>query len=622
MNRYASFKLSRLTASIILATTVTGLSTTANAVRFDAGEWDGTLNTTISFGTSWRMQEPDPGLYSAANAAEIGVEPGTGGKSDGGNLNYAKGDRFSTVGKFLTELSLQKDYMGALVRVKGWYDQALEDEGVRFGNQANGYEQGEPLSDRGYDNLLKYSGVQLMDAFVYNTWDINYMPLQVRLGRQVVNWGESLFIQGVNQGINPIDVPAFRRPGTELREVLLPSNMLYANFGFGGGASLEAYYQFEWQNSPVEGCGHYWAVTEAAISPDVPGCVMNPGVGPGSSADDLANGIYYPQGERNDTDDMGQFGVALRFPVDAIDAEVGLYGINWHAKFPVLLINTGSGFGSTTDITGGSFNGVPTKNFEAAGLTPGDVSWYYPEDIQTYGISVAANIASWSVGAELTHTVDLPVVLNGGDLVAGAAAGVGPMGQVFTNAGANANVKGYDLFDKTQFQINGLNLWSNVLGAQTALLIAEVGFQYGGDIPDSFTGRRYGRGFTFGLGQHADVAGGANTCLAPNASPEGCKNDGYVTDFSWGYRVRGSLDYQNPFGLGMLVQPSLFVGHDVKGNALDGQFREGRISVAAGTDFTYLKKHKFGFNYAYFADVDYNDLRDRDFASVNYSYTF
>ncbi|MDX1755229.1 MAG: DUF1302 domain-containing protein [Marinobacter sp.] len=618
MKKPKHFTVSKLSVSIALTTAVSGFSTAANAFSFDAGEWDGALNTTVSIGSSWRLQDPDPALYSAANAAVVGEEPGSGGKSDGGNLNYDKGDRFSTVAKFLTELSLEKDYMGALVRVKGWYDQALEHEGVRFGNQANGYQQGEPLSDRGYDNLLKYSGVQLMDAFVYNTWDINYRPLQVRLGRQVVNWGESLFIQGVNQGINPIDVPAFRRPGTELREVLLPSNMLYANLGLGGGVSVEAYYQFEWQNSPVEGCGHYWAVTESAISPNVGGCVSAVGFGPGSSADDLRDGTYYPQADRNDTDDQGQFGVALRFPVDAIQTEFGLYAINYHSKFPMLNINTGSGFGT------GAVTGLPAKLDEQFGTTPADVAWVYPEDIQLYGISAAANIASWSVGAELTHTNNLPVIINGADLAVGAITGQGPMGQALATAGANANVRGYDRFDKTQFQINGLNLWSNVLGAQTALLIAEVGFQYGGDIPDSSTGRRYGRGFTFGFGEHEDAFGGANPCdIGVNASPDGCKNDGYVTDFSWGYRIRGSLDYQNPFGLGMLVQPSLFVGHDVKGNALDGQFKEGRIATAFATDFTYLKRHKFGFSFVHFADsADYDDHRDRDYGSVNYSYTF
>ncbi len=53
------------------------------------------------------------------------------------------------------------------------------------------------------------------------SFDIGDMPLDVRVGRQVVNWGEATFIQGINV-LNPIDVSAFRRPGAEIKEGLLP----------------------------------------------------------------------------------------------------------------------------------------------------------------------------------------------------------------------------------------------------------------------------------------------------------------------------------------------------------------------------------------------------------------
>jgi hypothetical protein len=32
-----------------------------------------------------------------------------------------------------------------------------------------------------------------------------------------------------------------------------------------------------------------------------------------------------------------------------------------------------------------------------------------------------------------------------------------------------------------------------------------------------------------------------------NPHPNGCRNDGYITDVAWGYRVRVSLDYNNVF---------------------------------------------------------------------------
>ena len=77
------------------------------------------------------------------------MAPGTGvGRRDGlagnqaggiGNLNYEKGDRFSTPAKLITDVELKKGDFGALVRVKAWYDQALNQEEVLIGNQANNF---------------------------------------------------------------------------------------------------------------------------------------------------------------------------------------------------------------------------------------------------------------------------------------------------------------------------------------------------------------------------------------------------------------------------------------------------------------------------------------------------
>jgi len=143
--------------------------------------------------------------------------------------------------------------------------------------------------------------------------------------------GESVFIQGINQ-INPIDVTALRRPGTEVKEVLLPVAMAYANWGFSFG-SIEAFYSFQWDNSP-------W----------IPAALLGSGRGPdlggygGMPVDRIdrrrlepaaqARGFSFSALKGREASDSGQFGVALRFPVDAIDTEFGLYGMNVHSKVP------------------------------------------------------------------------------------------------------------------------------------------------------------------------------------------------------------------------------------------------------------------------------------------------
>ena len=106
-------------------------------------------NTTLSVGSSWRAEKPSRELYTRADGSLIGLYdsapylPGAlPGPKDGlagnqaagdGNLNYDKGDRFSTPLKLITDLEYKKGSFGALVRVKAWYDEALTNGRVRVG---------------------------------------------------------------------------------------------------------------------------------------------------------------------------------------------------------------------------------------------------------------------------------------------------------------------------------------------------------------------------------------------------------------------------------------------------------------------------------------------------------
>ena len=110
--------------------------------RFDDGSqviW----NTSISVGASWRAQNPSNELYSRVSGQLLGLKDGLGGSTtDSATLNYELGDRFSTPLKLVTDLEVRKGKFGALVRAKAWYDQALEDEAVRYGHQNNDFNGG------------------------------------------------------------------------------------------------------------------------------------------------------------------------------------------------------------------------------------------------------------------------------------------------------------------------------------------------------------------------------------------------------------------------------------------------------------------------------------------------
>jgi hypothetical protein len=701
-------------------------------------------NTSISVGSSWRAEEPSPELFTRADGSLIGIgstplplftppNPGdglAGNQADSGTLNYDKGDRFSTPIKLVTDVEVRKGDFGLLIRGKAWYDDALENGDVRLGNQPNNYNGVRPglgpqpgglftalpspwpkasLSDDGFEKEQRFSNAMLLDAYLYGSFGIGETDLQLRLGRQVVNWGESVFIQGVNQ-INPIDVPAARRPGAELKEVLLPVAMAYANWGFSFG-SMELFYQFEWDNTSIDSCGTYWAVTENNISSRPGKCnsatvitnvlgsqpfVPNPAPPPvflpsgvlvpqlGSNVFAQANGLFVPLVEGDEPSDSDQFGVAFRFPIR--DSEIGLYAMNIHSRLPYIsgrsgtlpttpLIAPAGVFGPTEYLiagidpsTGLPFWRIPGSNDPLdqnddvtlrnpaplhAGIgaqlgrqiNPGSAYWEYPDDIQVYGLSLATNMFGWSVSFEASRHIDVPVQVNGNDLLQSLLSFIGPNAEEGVAAalqGDGGYAKGYDRFNKTQFQINTVKNFSNVLGAENLLLVAEVGYQEN-NVPDYLDGEvRYGRAFMFGVGSNPDLGSptqlpisGGNTCSptlvnAPvpvqspvyNPQPNGCQNDGYVTDDAWGYRIRLSADYNNVFDSGITVTPSIFWADDVDGVSMDPTFIEGRQVLGLGLRFNLNKRYNLEMNYVDYADADFDPLFDRDYYSVSANVTF
>lgn len=754
------------TLAAVIGTVLASYAGSAAALEFEFDDgarlnW----NTTVSAGASIRAEDPSRLLYTKADGSLIGLTsgprpPGTGvGPKDGlagnqaassANLNYASGDMFSAPLKIVSDLEYKKGRFGALVRGKAWYDYALENTDVRIGNQVNNYNGGRPdldaprygipgsyppcvgalangnvpncmpiggpnvgrwpkaeLSDQGFETEQKFTNAMLLDAYVYGSFDFEGTDLQLRLGNQVVNWGESIFIQGVNQ-INPIDVPAARRPGTELKEILLPVWMAYANWGFDWG-SIEAFYQLEWQNTSIDACGTYWAVTENNISVNPGQCnsatVITSVIGGavsgtssplypqlGSNPYAQANGLYVPLVKGKEARDNGQAGIAIRFPIEKLDTEIGLYAENIHSRLPFISGLAGS---LPTELPGGAWilppgtlsplqtnpypvafmnAGLPVWRVPGSGpnpldpnddtvlrgpsaahaalaralgvpVTPGRSFWEYPEDMHIFGISAATNLLGWSVSAEASLQQNIPAQVNGNDLLNGLLSFVGPNAKEGLEAalkGKDGYAKGYDLFTKQQFQVNTVKTFSNIFGAENMLIVGEVGMQTN-NVPDYTKGKvRYGRGFMFGFGSNQQLAQNpataltqGNTCSptltgAPvpipnptyNPQPNGCKNDGYITDFAWGYRLRINADYNNVFDTGVTVTPSVFWAHDVDGVSIDPTFNDGRQTLGLGLKFSLNKRYTIETNYVNYNEAKYDPLGDRDFYSVSASVTF
>jgi len=562
--------------------------------------WKGSLDTTVSLGTSWRMQAQDPKLYAPGNGTPIGITGGLGAtNTDSGNLNWSKGDQFSTLLKVTSDLSLSKGDLGAFARVRAWYDYALEDQTVNRGHASNGWTANSKLSDSGYDRLQKFSGIALLDAYVFNTFDISGNPLQLRLGNQVLNWGESLFIQGVNQ-INPIDLSALRKPGAEVRDAFLPIAALSANLGLAGGTSLEAFYQFRWTPSNIDSCGAYFGVVETQLTHKAnQACsstltTLSRTLG---NAVSRANNAYVSFGEGQKGEDS-QFGLAFRFPLESVSTEFGVYAAQISSRVPFLVGQRGT---------------IP------GGLTPplSRGSWNYPNDIKILGASASTNISGWSVGAEVSTTRDQPAQINAADLLQGLLASAGPFAPRLSGTPVNTPIPGYDLVEKSQLQVNAIKLFPRLLGSAQGTVVGEVGYQRT-NVPDSFTGIRYGRAFIFGRASHSTLT---NTDAGLN--PDTYLNDGFVTDNSWGYRARLGLEYPNFLNTGATLFPTFSFSHDVSGYSVDNQFIEDRKVYGASFRFNIQRVHNIELSYIQYGDsAKYDPFRDRDFMSLVFSTTF
>ena len=199
-------------------------------------------------------------------------------------------------------------------------------------------------------------------------------------------------------------------------------------------------------------------------------------------------------------------------------------------------------------------------------------------------------------------------------------------------AGPGGTVHGYDDVEYTQAQFTLIRFFEQVWGASRLSFAAEAGAVWLDDMDGQ---QRYGRSPTFGIGDFdpfiSDMFGVPVSCefhpvlagfgVAPNGQPQNCTDDGYVDDFSWGYRVRGSLDYSDVFA-GINLKPNMAWSHDVDGNSPPPNFIEDRMALSLGVSADYLNIYKADLSWTTFFGADYDDKDDRDFLSLSFSVAF
>jgi len=601
------FRPHRLATAIAL-----GLSAQAHAVNFNIGEIEGQFDSSLSVGASWAVRSGDPQNISNFNAMNKRGESSSR-TSDDNRLNFKKGETFSKIFKGVHDLELKYGDSGAFVRGKYWYDFELKDEHRLF------YD----IDDSGRERAAKSSGAMLLDTFVYHNYNLGELPGNVRLGKQVVSWGESTFIGNSINSINPIDVAALRRPGSEVKEGLIPVNMFYLSQGLSESLNVEAFYQLEWEKSIVDNCGTFFGSDTVAQGCNdrlvAAGLDLPPGAASNASLAGIAAGnddVYLPRIDDNEARDGGQYGVALRWFVPELnDTELGVYVMNYHSRSPFL---------STVRTTGGA-NPAVVRN----------ARYFvdFPEDIRLYGLSFQTNIDGTSLGGEVSYRPNMPLQVNTVDLL-NSTIGIPSSPLVRTGFATNLPggvIAGYQRLPVLQAQMTATQFFDQVWGASRLTLIGEVGYtRINGLGKADGTDLRFGRSPGWGSGElpapfTASCSGsptavpGQPGVTRPGNPAQECNSHGFYTSSSWGYRGRAILNYSNVIA-GINLSPSLAWSHDVDG--FGPTFEEGVKAVSIGLDAEYASSYTAGLSYTDFFGGHFNTNTDRDFVALNFGVNF
>jgi hypothetical protein len=468
------------------------------------------------------------------------------------------------------------------------------------------------------------SRAEIRDAFGY----VRGRAGEVRVGWQVINWGESTFIQGGINAINPLDVSVLRVPGSELRDALLPVGAVKVSVKPFKDLTFEGFYQYTWEDLKIDPVGSYFSTSDLAGAGaekvmlgfgSVPDTVP---VGHAPLPPTLSPvGTAVPRVDSEEPDEQGQWGAALRYFAEGLGGtELGLYFVNYHSRLPLIMANTGTA------------NGIlVTRNYAAT------ASYFltYPEDIKLFGASFNTQLGRTGIAlqGEVSHRRDLPLQMDDVELLYAALtplrllppvpqlAPLIGLGTLLANTnqvgayGFSQTIQGYERFDTTQVQATATKAFSRWFGGDQFVLVGEFGWGIVHDLPEQSVLRLEAPG-TYVTGNSIHQTAG----IQPGTEPASA----FPTSNAWGYVLAGRVEYNGVVGA-VNMTPRFSFSQDVSGISPGpgGNFLEGRKALTLGLGFQYRINWEFDLSYTSFFGADrYNLLNDRDFVAANIKYSF
>ena len=640
----------------LAAGSLAGLSMPASAFQFDLGDgFHGAFDSTISYGLQMRMRSAECeliGLDNGGCASLTGALPessqdGSYLNGDDGDQNYRKHDLVSEVIKGTHELQLNiPDDFTFFGRVSELYD-------FRIGETER-----TPLApDARRFSVYNFTP---LDAYLNKKFTWLGRNARLRVGEQVISWGEDIFVLGGINSTNAIDVRRSHVAGAQVKEILRPAPMISFNTDLVDQLGMEAYYQWKWNGFQLDPAGTYFSTVDAAGKgnsgaiflstsalngliagsgtglPALPyGTLGDPGgtrlttaqiesfqsMGPRVSAGFQAQGVPKAQADAaaaavltnaytgqesgtalplaadNGGSNHGQYGVSFRYKPNWLDASFGFYYERLNSKIPFVTFTVNNAYALDNPLSAG-------------------YKIEYPSGINLYGMSYATNVGDWALGGEVSYRPKDAVAID-----PSVASGNPAASGLYANSGAFANSANYACVlgggEAAGKYCKGWVNRAKIQLQQSAIQVFAPGTGFGGLV---LRGLGANEGYLFIEAGATDYPGLGRLDGTPWSLP------GYFlpNKFSAGYTLESQVTYSNLMHLGFDWQPQIDWSQGVIGNSPNAlPWQEGVKAATFTLNFNRHNKLTSAIAYSRFmGGGTQNQTRDRDYLSFNVGYTF
>ena len=631
-----------LTGAAVFAVAATG---SAQAYDGTVGGFQISIDTTLSSSVDVRASPIDQNFVGVANGGKFVLA-----NNDNGTLNYKNNTPVAATQRITTEVQIKRDDYGFFIRATGFYDPITDSERTDFEKLDRA-----AVRDVGAD-------LRLLDAYVFARPDVFGHPVDVRVGSQALNWGESTFIGfGINS-ITPLDATALRTPGSELRNAFLPIPVVDLKTEIVPDLTIEGYWQPVWTRDKLEPNGSFFGNQDSTLDggtftnlrndfPDNYRSIF----GINQAAGDVFGASYPRLNDRHPTG-LDEFGFALRKTFTSLnDTEIGLYFENYDSRSPFGSFRTGgSNISGLAQILGATFGDLPNP-FTLA--LPGSPKAYakntydatagvfadYPKGIHLLGLSWNfTGPDGLAIQGELSSRINQPIQLSGADLALATdlpaikqTAALSPAVKValanalsdpVVNAVGNPEcfnciIDGWKRYPVIQAQTTLTKLFPAIptLYINQIAVIGEIGGDYVANFPRE-------RGL-FDAAYTTDV----NSAFNESATVDGntlISHKGLASQFSAAYTIATIIDVPNLLPYAIDMKPTLSLQHDFVGTSPVGvnTFVQNSAAASVGVTFNYLQAWSLGVQYTnHFPVFDggkFYGAIDRDFYSATLSYEF